>query len=306
MSSPNAITLDYSQSCKLTRELVTEALSHFPLLTSKDTDWDGMYLAYDRIMQPGKTQEIVTPQYSVLIFTETPKLVTSRRNIAGEVKKESIQVADVVIIPANATHQVEWSHPGSWIMLGFEPRVFDRALYETVDLDNIEITTHFARADPLIHQLGLQLKQEVETDGLGGRLYADAIANLMAVHLFNNYATTKPQIKSYTDGLPSYKLKQVKEYIEANLEQSLSLDELAQVTNISAGYFSRLFKQSTGYTPHQYLIRRRVKRAKELLRHRQLSIADVAYQVGFANQGHLNYHFKRCTGITPKAMQKNQ
>ena len=176
----------------------------------------------------------------------------------------------------------------------------------SVDLDNIEITTHFARADPLIHQLGLQLKQEVETDGLGGRLYGDAIANLMAVHLFNNYATTKPQIKSYTDGLPSYKLKQVKEYIEANLEQSLSLDELAQVTNISAGYFSRLFKQSTGYTPHQYLIRRRVKRAKELLRHRQLSIADVAYQVGFANQGHLNYHFKRCTGITPKAMQKNQ
>ena len=188
-------------------------------------------------------------------------------------------------------------------MLGFEPRIFEGALYETVDFDSIEITSHFAQNDPLIHQLGLQLKGEVETGGLGGRLYADAIANLMAIHLFNNYATTKPQIKSYTDGLPLYKLKIVKEYIEAHLERALSLDELAQVTNMSVGHFSRLFKQSTGYTPHQYLIRRRVKRAKELLRHKQLSIADVAYQVGFANQGHLNYHFKRCTGITPKAMQ---
>ena len=137
-------------------------------------------------------------------------------------------------------------------------------------------------------------------------MYADVIANLMAVHLFNNYATTKPQIKSYTNGLPIYKLKRVKEYIEANLERALSLDELAQVTNMSAGHFSRLFKQSTGHTPHQYLIRRRVKRAKELLRYKQLSIADVAYQVGFANQGHLNYHFKRCTGITPKAMQRGK
>ena len=106
-------------------------------------------------------------------------------------------------------------------------------------------------------------------------------------------------------GLPIYKLKRVKEYIDAHLEKSLSLDELAQVVQMSPGYFSRLFKQSTGYTPHQYLIRCRVKKAKELLRQRQLSIADVAYQVGFANQGHLNYHFKRCTGITPKAMQKS-
>lgn len=303
MSSHLAITLDYSQEHQPTRELVTEALSHFPVLTSSDTDWDGMYLAYDRIMQPGKTQEIVTPQYSVLIFTETPELVISRRNIAGEIQKEEIQVADVVIIPANATHQVQWSAPGAWIMLGFEPRVFERALYETVDFDNIEITTHFAQSDLLIHQLGLQLKKEVETGGLGGRLYADAIANLMAVHLFSNYATTNPEIKTYTDGLPIYKLKRVKEYIEEHLRRSLSLDELAQVTNMSVGHFSRLFKQSTGYTPHQYLIRRRVKRAKELLRHKQFSIADVAYQVGFANQGHLNYHFKRCTGITPKAMQ---
>lgn len=303
MSSHNLITLDYSQDCPPTTELVTEALSHFPVLTSKNLDWDGMYLAYDRIMQPGETLEIVTPQYSVLIFTETPELVISRRRIAGEMQKEEIQVADVVIIPANAPHQVQWENAGSWIMLGMEPRVFEGALYETVDFDKIDITTHFAQNDPLIYQLGLQLKREVETGGLGGRLYADAIANLMAVHLFNNYATTKPQIKSYTNGLPHYKLKQVLKYIDAHLDKSLSLDELAQLTQMSPGYFSRLFKQSTGYTPHQYLIRRRVKRAKELLRQRKLSIADIAYQVGFANQGHLNYHFKKLTGVTPKTLQ---
>ena len=303
MSSHDLITLDYSLDCKPTTELVTEALSHFPVLTSKNIDWDGMYLAYDRIMQPGETLEIVIPQYSVLIFTETPELVISRRRIAGEMRKEEIKVADVVIIPANASHQVQWENAGSWIMLGMEPRVFESALYETVDFDNIEITSHFAQNDPLIYQLGLQLKREVETGGLGGRLYADAIANLMAVHLFNNYATAKPQIKSYSNGLANYKLKQVLEYIDANMGKSLSLEELAQLTHMSPGYFSRLFKQSTGYTPHQYLIRRRVKQAKELLRQRKLSIADIAYQVGFANQGHLNYHFKKLTGVTPKTVQ---
>ena len=305
MSFHKPIAIDFSQDCQVAKQALEEALAQFPLLTSKDTDWDGIYLAYDRITKPGKIKEIVTPQYSVLIFIETPELVISRRNIAGEIKQEKIQVGDVVIIPANASHQVQWDNPGAWVMLGFDQKVFDRALYEAVDLDNIEIITHFAQSDPLIHQLGLQLKQEVESGGLGGRLYADAIANLIAVHLFQNYATTKPQIKNCNDGLPIYKLKRVKEYIDAHLDKSLGLDELAQVAQMSPSYFSRLFKQSTGFTPHQYLIHRRVKRAKELLRQRQLSIAEVAYHVGFANQGHLNYHFKKFTGVTPKMMQRS-
>lgn len=186
-------------------------------------------------------------------------------------------------------------------MLGFEPGIFNTAIYETIDPDKVKLAPHFATPDPLICQLGLTLKAELVSNGLGSKLYAETIANLLAVHLLQHYSLEKLVVKEYTGGLPKYKLQQVIDYINAHLEQSLGLEELAQIAQMSSGYFSRLFKQSTGLAPHQYLIQCRVNRAKYLLS-KGNAIANVTYEVGFANQAHLNYHFKRLLGITPKAL----
>ena len=303
MLAQKPITLDLSQDQE---EVLKQVLPKMPLLTSKDTDWDGIYFAYGNYQNPGESQEVISPQHNILIFTEIPEFISAERKFDGSLKQEKVRQGDVVIIPANVSHQVQWHNAGSFIMLGVDAKVFNHALYETVEPDRVEIAPHHAQADPLIYQIALKLKTEVESGGLGSRLYADAIANLLSVHLLQHYSIQKPQIHNYTNGLPKYKLQQIIEYINAHLERSLSLNELAQVVQMSPGYFSRLFKQSTGFTPHQYLIRCRVKRARELLCQRKLTIAEVAYQVGFANQGHLNYHFKRLTGITPKTMQLNQ
>lgn len=73
---------------------------------------------------------------------------------------------------------------------------------------------------------------------------------------------------------------------------------------MSPNYFSRLFKETTGITPHQYVIRCRVEEAQDLLRQGKLSIAEIATQVGFVDQSHLNRHFKRLVGVTPKTFLK--
>lgn len=96
------------------------------------------------------------------------------------------------------------------------------------------------------------------------------------------------------------------DYINAHLELNLGVGELANVVQMSPYYFTRLFKQSTGLTPHQYVIRRRVERAKQLLLQGKLTIAQVAYTVGFAHQSHLNRHFKRWLGMTPKILLDNK
>jgi AraC family transcriptional regulator len=95
-------------------------------------------------------------------------------------------------------------------------------------------------------------------------------------------------------------LRQVIDYINDHLDRDLGLAELAKIVQMSPHYFTRLFKQSTGLTPHQYVIHRRVERAKELLLNGELTIAEVAYSVGFANQSHLNRHLKRLLGVTPR------
>jgi AraC family transcriptional regulator len=104
--------------------------------------------------------------------------------------------------------------------------------------------------------------------------------------------------------LPKYKLRAVIDYIREHLDAELSLDHLAAVTHLSPYHFARLFKNSTGLPPHQYVVARRVERAKELLRQRDgLSLADVAVEVGFSSQSHFTRHFKRLVGVTPRRFQ---
>lgn len=152
--------------------------------------------------------------------------------------------------------------------------------------------------DPLIQQIGLALKHALE-NGLGSRLYADSMANALAVHLLSRYSTRKQAIQYYEGGLSRRDLNQVIDYIHEHLEKNLSLAELAGVVQLSSYHFAHLFKQSTGSSPHRYHIQCRIERTKQLLV-KGLGIADVAQAVGFASQGHLNYHFKRLVGTTPR------
>ncbi len=95
-------------------------------------------------------------------------------------------------------------------------------------------------------------------------------------------------------------LKSVIDYMHTYLDQDLGLEELAAIAELSPYHFCRSFKRSTGFTPHQYLIRQRVERAKLLLKDGKMGILEVAIDCGFTHQSHLNRHFKRLTGMTPK------
>jgi len=91
-----------------------------------------------------------------------------------------------------------------------------------------------------------------------------------------------------------------------HLARDISLQDLAAVVRLSPFHFARMFKQSTGVTPHQYLVRCRVMRAKELLLANRHSVADVAAQVGFCDQSHLAGHFKRVVGLTPRVFVRTR
>jgi len=115
--------------------------------------------------------------------------------------------------------------------------------------------------------------------------------------------TTTPTIEANYKGLTHTRLQQVLDYIQTHLDRDLSLAELAEVINISPTYFASLFKQAIEISPHQYVIQRRVERAKVMLSKTDLAIADIALQVGFSSQSHLNQQFKRLTGMTPKQVR---
>ena len=242
-----------------------------------------------------------------MIFNKVPDRIWTERTLDGRFYSHQVVEGDIIITPANVAHKSCWRGESEFIMLGLAPEVFDRAVEESTRTatriskrsQQVQLIPHLAISDPLILQMGLALKKALENNAYS-RLYIDTMANALLVHLIQQYSTTKPVLPEYKGGLSRYNLQLVIDYIRAHIDRDLGLQELANIVGMSPRYFSKLFKQSAGLTPHKYVIRTRVDRAKELLLEGKLSIADIAQTVGFAHQSHLNLHFKRLVGVTPK------
>jgi AraC family transcriptional regulator len=162
-----------------------------------------------------------------------------------------------------------------------------------------EVVARSSPRDPVVSQVGMALLAEMEGDAPGGRLYAESLANVLAVHLLRNYAGANEGARRFAGGLSGGRLRRVLSYIAENHDRELTLDELAGAATMSTFHFAREFKRATGETPHQHLLKFRVERAKALLAESQLPLAEVGLRTGFSHQSHFTRLFRRFTGTTP-------
>jgi AraC family transcriptional regulator len=141
---------------------------------------------------------------------------------------------------------------------------------------------------------------ELAAGGASGRLAAESLANVLAVHLIRHVLAPRQPERGHDGALPRGRLRAVVEYVEDHLDGSPTLAQLAAVARLSPYHFARQFKAATGLPPHQYVIMRRVEQAKQLLQqHCDLSLAEIAAHAGFSDQSQFAHHFKRRVGVTP-------
>lgn len=230
---------------------------------------------------------------------------SGQRWLDGKRQQERRKTGDIAIIPTGISHRCNWNTSVQFLVLAIEPILLQQVGQDLINPDRIELIPHFMnQQDPLIQGIITALKEELESEKIGAYLLIDSLKTTLAIHLLRNYCTTQPKLSSYTDGLANSKLQQVKEYINANLHQDLKLIDLAAIVQTSPYHFLRLFKQSLGVTPHQYILQSRIEQAKYLLQHSELSIAEIAARVGFCDQSHLTRYFKRIVGVTPKQLSQ--
>ena len=132
-----------------------------------------------------------------------------------------------------------------------------------------------------------------------GRLFLDSLEQALAVALVKGYAVRHPSVQAHRGGLGSARLRRIKEFVDAKIEDELTLCEMAQAVELSTAHFSRMFRKSTGETPHQFLLRQRLERAKMMLRSVDGRVIDVAVACGFKSQQHFAQAFRRVCGICP-------
>jgi AraC family transcriptional regulator len=280
---------------------VARVLPQAPLVDSYHTGWNGLTFTH-YCHPPHETVEHRLLQHSLVITAPTSCFQAERR-LDGKLNQYDHGNGRVDVIPAFLSHQSNWDQDIEFSVIAICPTLLNQTTQDWMPRE-IELIPQFSIDDPVIQQLALALKLEIQTGCRSGRLYGESLGTALASRLAANYAVSKPALGFKSNGLSPSQLEQVMDYIKANLTDDISILDLAKLTHMSESHFSRSFKQSVGIAPYQYLMQQRVERAKELLKQRSIVISTIALDCGFANQTHLTKVFRQMTGMTPKAYQK--
>jgi AraC family transcriptional regulator len=173
-----------------------------------------------------------------------------------------------------------------------------------LDPARVEIRDQFQTRDPELEALIWAMQRELELRSPSGRLYMDGLTLAVASRLVAQHSSVAKRGAERREGLDGRRLKQVLSFIEDQLAEDLSLEKIAAVAGFSASHLKTLFRVSMGMPVHQYVIQRRVERAKTLLMQDGLSMAEIALAAGFAHQSHMARHMRRVLGMPPQAMKR--
>lgn len=156
--------------------------------------------------------------------------------------------------------------------------------------------------DRLLHGL-LALRHDLASPSPAGDVFSGHLARAIAAHYVQRYC--RAVVDAAGRKLSPAQLRRVSELIEAGLDKKIGLEELAQTVGLSATLFCTWFKRTTGFSPYQYVLRRKVQRAQELLVRGSVSIAELAQSLGFYDQSQFANTFRRYTGVSPRAFRRS-
>jgi AraC family transcriptional regulator len=174
------------------------------------------------------------------------------------------------------------------------------------DLSHLSLVEPSGFEDPLLTQIGFTLWRELEQHSPAGKLYAQTAARMLAVHLLRHYTSAGGAFKVPSPEQVQQPMKRVIDFVQAHLNQDLSIEILAHQVGFSPYHFARLFRQTMGESPHQFVLQQRIKRAQCLLKETDVPLAHVALESGFANQSYLTQVFKRHLGLTPRTYRQDR
>ncbi|MBD2099770.1 AraC family transcriptional regulator [Leptolyngbya sp. FACHB-261] len=283
-----------------------QRLNKPPVLSSRQLGWNGILVEQCQCSSPSSFEmelPAISDHWLNLSLGRPTSLIQQRDDRLHE---SIVQRGDSIFVPAGQPSY--WrQHEGDIccpLHICLKPKLIEQvAEASEIDTGRINLVNCFGKQDLQLHHIAMLFLAELQSGSVMGRLYIESLTQVLVIHLLRHYSEVAQVITSENRRLTHTQLQQAVDYIHTHLNRDLSLAELASVINISPTYFASLFKRATGISPHQYVIQQRVKRAKAMLMKTDLTIADIALQVGFSSQSHLTQQFKRLTGMTPKQVR---
>jgi AraC family transcriptional regulator len=190
------------------------------------------------------------------------------------------------------------------LVVEFETAALRRLAADEIDANDV-FAPRLMFADPGIMRLAQLLADECVDDAPHSRLYGDTLSMTLLLALSRVSATSRPPTSTHGHLAP-WQLRRVSEYLNAHMAEDVQLHVLSGLVNLSRSYFSRAFKISTGLAPHQWLLHARIAKAKQLMLVGDHPLAQIAVDVGFADQAHFTRTFGRAVGESPGSWRRNR
>ena len=275
------------------------------IANSESAGWRSLHAA---ILQEAPFHLVERPiRHPSLIYHLCHPTEVSRKIEGLSPEKVLIGPRRITLTPGEAS--TEWHHAGNPEILQVYLRqsIFESAVSESFggDGSTAQLVPRLGVADPLLEQLCIAIAAALRDGTADDGLYIDSIAQMIAVHLARNHSSrSKPSRLPLGKPIAGWRMRRVLEFIEENLDGDLSLEAMANEVGLSPLYLARAFKSAIGQSPHQYVLTRRIERAKDLLRNTDMLIVDVALSSGFSSQSHLSHWFLRQLGVSPAVYRR--
>lgn len=186
------------------------------------------------------------------------------------------------------------------LVVSFDPSTLQRLMRRFGGLFPGSLAPQMAIRDETIISLLLSMEGEIKSACPGGTAFGELLSVALAAYVSRRYSVEAGRETRRPLGTENGELRKVLEYIEAHIASDLTLEVLAEVARLSPHHLCHLFKDSLGISIHQYVLKERIRVAKQILVEEDTTLADTAMATGFANQSHFTVVFRRYTGTTPR------
>lgn len=285
--------------------IVSEALACATTATSKGRDWQGVEVDWLDWKSGGYASAPPHGYDTIVMRTSGTVRLTQTRD--GKTHSAIALPGNVTLHPRGMESNWTWDKPGAiavvrlpvWLMTGAAMATL-KAPPRSVELQNC-----FGRKDAFVEGIIALFIDELRAPPHPAQAYiTQALSSALACHMVSRFDGQGLSANPPPSEMHARAVQHVKDYVQENLHEHISLDMLASVANVSRFHFARMFRASTGVSAMHYLERARMDRAQDLIRKGGLPLAHVAMMVGYDDQSYFTRRFRLQVGITPAAFAR--
>lgn len=273
------------------------------LASSAKWNWPNLLVCTTRI---GPFSKSFLSNRSLLVSMVTSGSLCGRWKIGSEYADLNLRPGTIFIIPPHISFAVEVISNAELINIYINSSLLEQVIeeYSSMADSTFNIRSNLFVVDEFMEQSVLSIKEILHNGGTFSGVEAQYFARVLVGRIITRYSSPASKEQAVENGLPPGVVQKTIEFINLNLHKRIANEQLADLAGVGAAQFGRLFKRTMDMTPHQYIIRSRIERARTLLTETDMPIVEIAQECGFADQVHLTRFFGRIMGTSPASFRR--